>query len=531
MSNPNNVNASASPASPSSSPSLSPPSSAFHQGRRALQNRMRQSLGVKFFLVCILVLLMAIPAMFISVVSFERSKRSDNVAREVASRYGAEQYVTGPVLVAPYGVADSDGHIVETGQYVVFADEGTAEFDNVQTTIRKRSLFKVPTYSGKGTFSAQFSIDKANAYESGIMVDWSKSELWMGVSDTRGLQSDVTLTTPDGDIRKFTPAKAMSYSKGALSIDGIVKKAMKRPLESVETANGTVVFQDRGTARKVEHHRSLLERNVQKYISVSADDFVSTETPFTVSAQITLAGTQRLGVMPFAKSTRVTIASEWPDPGFEGGFAPIRQDIDKAGFSAEWHVPFLARGIAGTGLAHTLPLYEMSKMAMSVKFVSTQHPYRTVNRALKYSIMFIGLVFFAYFLFEVVIGVRVHPAQYLLIGLAQSIFYLLLLAFSERVGFTIAFLVAAVATISITAGYAGAVFGARKYIIRAGLVFIAVYALLYVLMRVQDFALMIGALSAFVLIALVMYLTRNVDWYGDQNRSEKNNSEQNRTEA
>lgn len=486
----------------------------------SIGKHVSRSLGVKFFIVFILVLLMAIPAMFISAVSFERSKRSDDVAREVASRYGAEQYVTGPVLVAPYGVTDSEGHITETGQYVVFADEGSVKFDDIQTTIRKRSLFKVPTYAGKGTFSAQFSLDKANAYENGFRVEWSKSEIWMGVSDTRGLQSDVSLTTPDGDVRKFTPAKAMSYSKGALSIDGIVEKAMKRPLESVETANGTVVFQDRAIVRKVEHHRSLLKQDGQKYISVPADDLAAAGKPFTVSAQMTLAGTQRLGVMPFAKSTRVTIESEWPDPGFEGGFAPIRQDIDNAGFSAEWHVPFLARGIAGTGLAHTLPLYEMSKMAMSVKFVSTQHPYRTVNRALKYSIMFIGLVFFAYFLFEVVIGVRVHPAQYLLIGLAQSIFYLLLLAFSERVGFTTAFLIAGFATISITAGYAGAVFGARKYIVRAGIVFTAVYVLLYVLMRVQDFALMIGALSAFILIALVMYLTRNVDWYGDQNRIE-----------
>lgn len=483
----------------------------------SMRKRAGRSLGIKFFIVCILVLLMAIPAMFISVVSFERSKRSDDVAREVASRYGAEQYVTGPVLVAPYGVADSDGHITETGQYVVFADEGSVKFDDIQTTIRKRSLFKVPTYAGKGMFSAQFSIDKVNAYENGFRVDWSKSEIWMGVSDTRGLQSDVSLTTPDGDVRKFTPAKEMSYSKGAISIDGVVEKAIKRPLESVETANGrTVVFQDRAIVRSVEHHRSLLQRDRQKYISVPADDLVGAEKPFTVSAQMTLAGTQRLGVMPFAKSTRVTIESEWPDPGFEGGFAPIRQDIDNTGFRAEWHVPFLARGIAGTGLAHTLPLHEMSNMAMSVKFVSTQHPYRTVNRALKYSILFIGFVFFAYFLFEVVIGVRVHPAQYLLIGLAQSIFYLLLLAFSERVGFTTAFLMAGFATISITAGYAGAVFGAREYIVRAGIVFTAVYALLYVLMRVQDFALLIGALSAFVLIAFVMYLTRNVDWYGDQ---------------
>jgi len=124
------------------------------------------------------------------------------------------------------------------------------------------------------------------------------------------------------------------------------------------------------------------------------------------------------------------------------------------------------------------------------------------------------LVFIAYFLFEVIVGVRVHPAQYILIGLAQSIFYLLLLAFAERIGFTGAFFISAGATIAATAGYAGAVFGHRKYIARAGFVFTLVYGLLYTLMRMQDFALMIGAIASFMAIAGTMYLTRNMDWYG-----------------
>ena len=132
----------------------------------------------------------------------------------------------------------------------------------------------------------------------------------------------------------------------------------------------------------------------------------------------------------------------------------------------------------------------------------------------KYSVLFIGLVFLAYFLFEVIVGVRVHPAQYILIGLAQSIFYLLLLAFAERIGFTAAFLISAGATISATAGYAGAVFGGREFMLRAGLVFALVYGLLYSLMRMQDFALMIGALASFIAIAMTMYLTRNLNWYG-----------------
>jgi inner membrane protein len=124
------------------------------------------------------------------------------------------------------------------------------------------------------------------------------------------------------------------------------------------------------------------------------------------------------------------------------------------------------------------------------------------------------MVFLAYFLFEIIVGTPVHPAQYILIGLAQAIFYLLLLAFAERLGFGLAFGISAALTVAITAGYAGTVFGGRSYIWKAGSVFALVYGLLFVLMRIEDFALMIGALASFIAIAATMYLTRNVDWYG-----------------
>ncbi|HFB54800.1 MAG TPA: cell envelope integrity protein CreD, partial [Hellea balneolensis] len=183
-------------------------------------------------------------------------------------------------------------------------------------------------------------------------------------------------------------------------------------------------------------------------------------------------------------------------------------------FSASWSIPFLARGIAAQGDAKALNVQKLSRRAMSVKLVNPDNPYQNVNRALKYAVLFIGLVFLAYFLFETLVAVKVHAAQYVLVGLAQCVFYLLLLAFGEQFGFTPAFLLAAGATIALTALYAGVVFG-RQYRLRAGVVFLATYGLLYVLMRMEDFALMVGALTAFVAIAFTMYLTRNISWYGD----------------
>ena len=212
------------------------------------------------------------------------------------------------------------------------------------------------------------------------------------------------------------------------------------------------------------------------------------------------------------------MVSNWPHPGFKGEFTPSAREITESGFSANWNMPYLSRGIAAEGRAHQI-LNQLGRNKVQVKFVDTASPYQTVNRALKYSVLFIGLVFLAYFLFEVIVGVRVHPAQYILIGLAQAIFYLLLLAFAERIGFSPAFAIAATMTVLITAGYAGAVFSGRAYIFKAGSVFAIVYGLLYVLMKIEDFALMIGALASFVAIAATMYLTRNMNWYGSETKS------------
>ena len=458
-----------------------------------------RSLGLKLIVVCALVLLMAIPAMFISYIAFERSGRADEVTREVSERYGGEQYISGPILMAPYAAKHTDGSLAELGYYAVFADEGQAEFGRLTTTIRKRSLFKVPTYEGEGTLSARFPAIDSSLPTGSAQVDWAQAKIVVALSDVRGLNKDVTLTLPGGTVRKFQPADIDDFQRfdvGLVAQEAAPEGYVRTPRTSL-TKNGW-----------------LRQERSQTYLSVDVGDVVAQAAPFTATVNMAISGAQRLGVTPFAQSTAVSIGADWADPGFQGGFPPQDREISDAGFSANWSVPYLRRGVRAHGRAHTLGALTAADKMMTVQLVSLDNPYQTVNRALKYSVLFIGLVFLAYFLFEVIVGVRVHPAQYILIGLAQSIFYLLLLAFAERIGFTPAFLLSAGATIAATAGYAGAVFGGRHYMLRAGLVFLLVYALLYSLMRMQDFALMIGALASFTAIAMTMYLTRDLNWYG-----------------
>ena len=468
----------------------------------------RGSLGLKLIIVCALVVLMGIPAMFISYISYERSGRADEVMREVSARYGGEQYISGPILTAPYIQTDNQGNISESGNYVIFANNGHADFSNIQTEIRKRSLFKVPTYQGQGVLTGDFP--KIPSFEGlpGLKVDWGGAKIVMALSDVRGLKSDVELTLPNGSVRKFEPAgfdNTIHHGVAKVAAHDAKRAIIEAPELHASNRHLTKGFRAYGW---------LNQSLSQTYLSVPIGDIAKKGDAFNVSVALNLGGAKRLGVTPYAQSTTVNMSVDWADPGFEGGFPPDSRDVSKDGFTANWSVPYLRRGIRAQGKAHLLSALTGPEKIMTVQLVSTDNPYQTVNRALKYAVMFIGLVFISYFLFEVIVGVRVHPAQYILIGLAQSIFYLLLLAFAERIGFTAAFFIAAGLTVSATAGYAGAVFGNRKYILRAGLVFSVVYALLYSLMRMQDFALMIGALASFIAIAGTMYLTRNMNWYG-----------------
>jgi len=408
------------------------------------------------------------------------------VTRDVSRRYGGEQVIIGPILSVPYETRLTDG-TYQTGHYILYPDKGQAGFESVDVETKTQSIYKVPVYSASGRLQSTFEAPLSKLKDTGLTLRLEDAKFLISISDVRGLKSDMRLKPEQEYIQNLPPSAAV-----------------KR-----KNADGTwVQMQSAISGRK---HMSL--PRFGQWLSVPAADILAQSSEFTVSAELNLSGAQSLSVPPFAKSTDVAIESNWPDPGFQGEFTPTDRIITKEGFSANWAMPYLSRGIRGQGKSETV-MRSLTQNMVQVKFVTTDNPYQTVNRALKYSILFIGLVFLAYFLFESVVGTPVHPAQYILIGLAQAIFYLLLLAFAERIGFVPAFFISSALTVAITSAYAGTVFGSRSYVWKAGSVFAIVYGLLFVLMRIEDFALMIGALASFVAIAATMYLTRDLDWYG-----------------
>jgi inner membrane protein len=434
--------------------------------------------GGKALLVCLLAVLMAIPGLFVFALVADREHRAQTVTSEVSDLQGGSQQLLGPMLVAPYFIPANgpNGH-EERGWYVVSPEVGTANLA-VRGSSLHRGIFEVPIYETTADLTAKFGpIPAQPNLPSGAVVDWKSARVVVGFSDLRGAKSDIVgafATSTGTSTVTFAPSSGVSLGVGTPS-------------------DGSQGF---------------------GLVTAPADVVVASASGGTFKTSLRFTGAQRLSVLPFAKSTTVRVAGDWAAPSFDGGFLPETREVGPRSFSATWSVPFIARGLADHAAADVLSLPALSGKDLGISFVPANNPYQSVLRALKYAVMFVGLVFLTFFVFEALSGKRLHAAQYVMIGLAQMVFYLLLLSLSEYVGFDLAFAVAAVATVGLIGLYAGAAFRSSAYRWQALVTFSAIYGLIYLLMRLEDFALLAGSLASFVGLAAAMYLTRHIDWYG-----------------
>lgn len=429
----------------------------------------RWSMGVKLIFVCFLALLMIIPALLVEWLVTDRQNRQADVVKEISQYVGGQQTFLGPIVAIPWEIpAASPSERDRHGVHLIFPAQASA---SVRTTTeeRRRSLFRVPVFRAELQMDSSFDLTGVpTGSPSRATLDWSRAEVLVGVTDPRGALADATLTA-GGKTVTLAPAEiSQNMSFG------------NQPLQLT-------------------------------MFGARLPDLVQPNGHFTVSAALHFSGAQRLAVLAWGKTTRLSEQGDWPNPSFDGGFLPASRSISPTGFKAEWSVPFIARGVRAEGSADSI--YGLDATALGVSFVEVADPYQSVNRSLKYVPLFLGLVFLSYFIFEVSTGKRVHPAQYILVGIAQIIFYLLLLSLAERIGFDFGFLIAGTATVCLLAANAGWIFASRMQGFRALVIFGLLYVLIYLLLRLEDNALLVGAIASFAAVTAAMYFTRGIDWY------------------
>ena len=420
------------------------------------------SITLKVLGIGALALLMLIPLAHVQWLIAERSGLREEAIGQIASRWGAAQTLGGPALAvpAPYQWKNEQG--IQTAEDTAVFLPGRLDIAATMTpSLRHYGIYETPVYEARVSMKAQFEpADLAALGQTAATYALDRAQIRLPITDVRGLR-EVTSVTLNGQAQQLEP--------GA-EIGGV----------------RTVAFSvDRRTLAG----------------------------PMTVDIEFVVAGTERLLFLPFARTTTLKLDAPWGDPSFIGRFLPAKRDIDAKHFSAQWQVLELNRDFGQHWLGRELSTSALTEAAFGAARVQPAGVYQRNERAGKYGLLFVGLTFVAFFLFEVLQRLRVHPVQYLQIGLALCTFYIVLLALSEQIGFAWAYVCAAAAVVLMVGGYAAAVLATRRAGAILGGALAVVYALLYGLVVSEQYSLLIGAFALLVIVGLLMFLTRKVDWY------------------
>ncbi|MFL6723322.1 MAG: cell envelope integrity protein CreD [Sphingomicrobium sp.] len=456
----------------------------------------QKSPGRKLLLAILIGVALAVPLFSVWLLVYDRQTQSDQARASITEGWGGPQSISGPVLVIPYKTTTTETSVAtnnatvsrtrEVWKELLLEPEAVDINSKVTPELRRRSIYEAVVYDATANGSARFAFPQdLNRY--GVdpaALDLGKAELRFGLSDPRGLGANP---------RVIVNGRPVRLQPGAGSGEG----------------RGFFAFVD---AAALTGRTMVVE---------FAYDF---------------RGNSSLALDPRAGDTHWAVASSWPHPSFGGSFLPGARKTGSEGFTADYRIGNLALGRSlvstydkgganiGSGPPAPNARYAASmpndgtSNAAAISLIQPVDLYSRVDRATKYGFLFIGFTFMALLMFDIIAGVRVTSVEYLLMGAAIVLFFVLLLAFAEVIGFTAAYVVASAAIAGLNTAYSAAVLGSwkRGYVI--GGLLIGLYAVLYILLGLEAFSLLIGSILLFVALAGVMYATRRIDWSGTAGR-------------
>lgn len=439
-----------------------------HTTQEGTAGTKRNSILVKGLITGGLILIMMIPTIFIMNLITEREALQKEVVKEVSSKWASDQNLSGPFIYVPYKklFTNSQGKTESSEAKLILLPTSLQVKGNIKPEERPRSIYKVLLYKTDVNFAGNFNID----FPEDIKVeqaDFSKARICFTLNDFKGIEEDIYINFNN-------------------------QKLLLRPGLPVTDFGAT---------------------GLSAPVTISAAAIAGT-IPFLMDVK--LKGSEQLHFMPLAASSKFSLTSTWPNPSFNGSILPGKRSVDKNGFTAEWNfnqanLPF--------GITSFTDQIKIKDLDFGVSLVQPADQYNKTMRSVKYAILFIGLTFGFFFIIELLQKNPLHPVQYVLVGLALVIFYSLLLSISEFMVFDIAYLIAALSTILLITLYAKGHFKSWK---TAGIFFFllsCLYGFIFVLIRLEDTALLVGSIGLFIVLALIMYASRKITWYPENNLS------------
>ena len=451
----------------------------------------RYATTIKLVIIGILTLVLLIPLLMIQSLINERQTTRQNAIEEITSKWGGKQTIAGPCFVIPYTrtlMKDEIQTVVE--QNLLLLPETLEVSANATVERRKRGIYDASVYGSdivlKGTFDMQAPENLGISFS---QIKWDEIRLILGISDLKGIKEISPLQIAGNNVNFEPGIPARNLSLGFDSSPGTEKQVATK-----------------------EKTGSLFGQGMNAKITFDIKDSQIPFKSLPFSLSLKLNGSQGFYVVPVGKVTKMHLKSDWTSPGFDGNFLPDSRHIDQNGFTADWKILDINRSygqiINGDDDAS---MSQMADSRFGVQFVQSVDQYLQNMRAVKYGVLIILLTFVAVFFMEMIRKNAVHPFQYLLIGLALVLFYSLLLSLSEILGFSPAYLIAATMTTILISIHLSSILRSAKQGWLVGALLAILYVFIFMLIHMESYALLAGSLGLFVILALVMYLSKKLN--------------------
>jgi len=428
------------------------------------QKTINWQLTLKVVIIGIIAIALLVPKFMILALIEDRQATAELTTHEVMQKWSLSQTVRGPVVSIPYieHSFDSNGKELKEETREFYLLPKTLKVDGtIIPQERKRSIYETVVYESELQLSGQFDIsDLGDLKIPEGDIQWGKARLLVAISDLRGINDKISLKWNQSEL---------AFSPG-----------MENPLLG---ANG---------------------------ISITLSQLSPDNFPADFSFTLPLKGSQSLNFAPLGETTEVVLKSSWQDPGFDGSFLPADYKIDKDGFTANWKVLNFNRNFPQQWKNNE---YKVTDADFGVNLVTVADHYQKSSRSAKYGILVILFVFLSFFLTEILTKQKVHPFQYILVGFAILIFYLLLLSISEQLGFNTAYFISASAVLTMVLFYSRTFMKTWLNALIQTLILTFSFGFIFVLMQLETYALLVGSIGLFVVLALTMFFTRKINWY------------------
>ncbi len=452
---------------------------------------IQESIMVKLFSIGFLILILLIPSSWIDSLIYERQSRAGEVIEEVANKWSGSQTVSGPVLVIPYKryeVVDRGKEGKETYEYnekAYFLPDHLNIEGKVMPEILHRGIFDAVVYESALTITSKFTnpdFKTLSINDENVM--WNDAYMIFGITDLRGISDNPLITSGENSLTAEPSNNiGVSVKKGSRYTPG--EMVYESETASDNSSNGIISKLNWANAKSFNEN---------------------------ISISINLKGSRRLDFIPAGKTTDVKLSGAWNNPSFDGEFLPTAREISDSGFTASWKVLHFNRAFSQQW---TKADQQLSGADFGVKLLIPVDQYQKSMRTSKYGVLIILLTFMALFLVEITQKIRIHPFQYIHIGAALTIYYTLLLSFSEHLGYNLAYIISSIATVVLITLYSSTFFSNKKLVVLLSILLVVFYVFIYVIILQQDFSLLLGSIGLFLIIGTVMYFSRKVKWYSE----------------